>query len=92
MPRKRSSTAQIITKLRQAAVELGRGLRTPQVCKTLGISEQTYSRGRKEDGGWRLDQAKRLKALERENPQLKKLGADQALDHAILKEVPSGNF
>ena len=92
MPRKRYSTEQIITKLRQAAVELGRGLRTPQVCKMLGISEQTYYRWRKEYGGLRLDQAKRLKALERENTQLKKLVADQALDHAILKEVPSGNF
>ena len=92
MPRKRYSTEQIITKLRQAAVELGRGLRTPQVCKTLWISEQTYYRWRKEYGGLRLDQAKRLKALERENTQLKKLVADQALDHAILKEVTSGNF
>ena len=73
MPRKRYSTEQIITKLRQAEVELGRGLKTPQVCKTLGISEQTYYRWRKEYGGLRLDQAKRLKALERENTQLKKL-------------------
>ena len=90
MPRKRYSTEQIITKLRQAEVELGRGLKTPQVCKTLGISEQTYYRWRKEYGGLRLDQAKR--PLERENTQLKKLVADQALDHAILKEVTSGNF
>ena len=80
MPRKQYSTEQIITKLRQAEVELGRGLTTPQVCKTLGISEQTYYRWRKEYGGLRLDQAKRLKALERENIQLKKLVADQALD------------
>ena len=73
-------------------MELSRGLRTPQVCKKLGISEQTYSRWRKEYGGLRLDQAKRLRELERENTRLKKLVADQALDHAILKEVPSGNF
>ena len=73
-------------------MELSRGLRTPQVCKKLGISEQTYSRWRKEYGGLRLDQAKRLKELERENTRLKKLVADQALDHAILKEVTSGNF
>ena len=59
MPRKQYSTEQIITKLRQAEVELGRGLKTPQVCKTLGISEQTYYRWRKEFGGLRLDQAKR---------------------------------
>ena len=92
MPRKRYSTEQIVTKLRQAEVELGRGLRTSQVCKKLGISEQTYSRWRKEYGGLGLDQAKRFKALEQENLRLKKLVADQALDNAILKEVASGNF
>ena len=62
------------------------------MCKKLGISEQTYYRWRKEYGGLRLDQAKRRKGLERENTQLKKLVADQALDNAILKEVASGNF
>ena len=71
--------------------KLGRGLRTPQVCKKLDISEQTYSRWRREYGGLRLDQAKRLKTLEQENVRLKKLVADQALDNAILKEVASGN-
>ena len=73
-------------------MELGRGLHVPQVCKKLNISEQTYSRWRKEYGGLRLDQAKRLKALEQENTRLKRLVADQALDNAILKEVASGNF
>ncbi len=92
MPRTRYSTEQIVTKLRQAEVELGRGLRTPQVCKKLGVSEQTDYRWRKEYGGLRLDQAKRLKTLEQENTQLKKLVADQALDNMILKEVASGNF
>ncbi len=77
MPRKRSSTEQIITTLRQAESELSRGLRPPQVCQKLGISEQTYYRWRKEYGSLRLDQAKRLK----------RLVADQALDAAILKEV-----
>jgi|LUME01.1.fsa_nt_gb transposase-like protein len=91
MPRTRYSTEQIVTKLRQAEVELGRGLRVPQMCKKLGISEQTYYRWRKEYGGLRLDQAKRLKELERENIRLKKLVADQALDTAILKEAASGN-
>ena len=56
---------------------MSRGLRTPQVCKKLGISEQTYYRWRKEDGGLRLDQAKRLKALDQENVRLKKLVADR---------------
>ncbi len=64
MPRRRFGTEQIITKLRQAEVELGRGLRPPQVCKKRRVSEQTYYRWRKEYGGLRLDQAKRLKALE----------------------------
>ena len=73
-------------------MELGRGLRTPQVCKRLGASEQTYYRWRMEYGGLRLDQAKRLKALEQENTRLKKLVADQALDNMILQEVASGNF
>ena len=82
MPTKRYSTEQIVSKLRQAEVELSRGLRVPLVCKKLGISEQTYYRWRKEYGGLRLDQAQ----------QLKKLVADQALDNAILKEVTSGNF
>ena len=92
MPRKRYSTEQIVTKLRQAEVELGRGLRTPEMCKKLGVSEQTYYRWRKEYGGLRLDQAKRLKELERENGRLKKRVADQALDNMILKEGASGNF
>ena len=92
MPRKRYSTEQIVTKLRQAEVELGRGLRVPQVCKKLGISEQTYYRWRKEYGGLRLDQAKRLKALELENTRLKKLVADQALDIQILKEASRPNL
>ena len=72
-------------------MELSRGLRTPQVCKKLGISEQTYYRWRKEYGGLRFAQAKRLKALEQENVRLKKLVADQALDNAMLKEVASGH-
>ena len=85
MPRKRYSTEQIVTKLRQTEVELSRGLRTPQVCKKQGVSEQTYYRWQKEYGGLRLDQAKRFKELKRENTQLKKLVADQALDSMTLK-------
>ena len=73
-------------------MELGRGLRMPELCKKLGVNEQTYYRWRKECGGLRLDQAKRLKELERENGRLKQLVADQALDNMILKEVASGNF
>jgi transposase-like protein len=69
-----------------------KGLGTAEVVRKLGIAEQSYYRWRKEYGGLRLDQAKRLKELEKENTRLKKLVADQALDNAILKEVSSGKF
>ena len=92
MARKRYTADQIITKLREAEVELSKGQTTPQVCKKLGIADQTYYRWRKEYGGLRVDQAKRLKQLEHENARLKKLVADLSLDNSILKEVSSGNF
>ena len=92
MPKKRFSAEQIVAKLRAAEVKLSKGQTTPQVCKKLGISEQTYYRWRREYGGLRVDQAKRLKQLERENARLKKLVADQAIDISILKEVSEGNF
>ena len=92
MPKKRYSPEQIIAKLREAEVELAKGQKTGAVCRKLAISEQTYYRWRREYGGLRMDQAKRLKQLERENSRLKKVVADQALDIAILKEVSEGNF
>jgi transposase-like protein len=92
MGRKRHTAEQIIGKLRTAEIELAKGLGTAEVARKLGIAEQTYYRWRKEYGGLRLDQAKRLKELEKENTRLKKLVADQALDNAILKEVSSGKF
>ena len=92
MGRKRHTAEQIIGKLRTAEIELAKGLGTAEVVRNLGIAEQTYYRWRKEYGGLRLDQAKRLKELEKENTRLKKLVADQALDNAILKEVSSGKF
>ena len=92
MPRKRHTPEQIIRKLREAEVELSKGQTTIDVVRKLGITEQTYYRWRKEYGGLRMDQAKRLKELEKENSRLKKLLAEQALDNAILKEVSSGNF
>jgi transposase-like protein len=82
---KRHTPEQIIHKL-------GQGSTVPQVCKQIGVTEQTYYRWRTEYGGLRLDQAKRLKALETENTRLKKLVADLSLDNAILKEASSGNF
>ncbi len=92
MPRKRYTSEQIISKLREAEVELARGKKVPQVCRQLGVTEQTYYRWRKEYGGLRVDQAKRFRELERENARLKKLVADMALDNDILKEAASGNF
>ena len=92
MPRKRFTSEQIISKLREAEVELARGKKIPQVCKQLEVTEQTYYRWRKEYGGLRVDQAKRLRDLERENGRLKKLVANMALDNDILKEAASGNF
>jgi len=92
MPRKRYSSEQIIVHLREAEVELAKGQPTAEVCRKLGISEQTYYRWRKEYGSLRVDQVRRLKDLERENARLKKLVADQALDLAILKEASSGNY
>ena len=79
MAKKRHSAEQIIDKLREAEVELGKGLTVPQVCKKLGVSQQTYDRWRAEYGGTRTDQAKRLKELEKENGRLKKLLADSEL-------------
>ena len=92
MARKRHTAEQIIAKLREAEVALAKGQPLVDAVRTLEISEQTYYRWRKEYGGLRVEQAKRLKELERENARLKRLVADQALDNAILKEVASGNF
>ena len=90
--KKHHTPEQIIHLLRRAEVELAGGQAVPQVCRKLGVSEQTYYRWRKEYGGIRTDQAKRLKDLERENARLKKLVAEAELDKAILREAASGNF
>ena len=87
MPRKRFTTEQIIQHLREAEVLLSQDKTVAQVCKQIGITEQTYYRWRKEYGGIRTDQAKRLKDLEKENARLKRLLADAELDKAILREV-----
>ena len=92
MARKIFTTEQIISKLREAEVELGRGATVPLVCKKLGVTEGTYYRWRQEYGGMRLDQVRRLKHLEQENTRLKKLVADLSLDNAILREAAQGNF
>ena len=92
MPRKIFKPEQIINRLRTAEVELSQGMTVAQVCKKIGITEQTYYRWRKEYGGMRTEQVKRLKDLEKENARLKKLVADLSLDNEILKQVASGNF
>ena len=92
MPGKRFKAGEIVNKLRQADVELARGSKVAAVCKLLGITDATYFRWRKEYGGMKVDQAKRLKALEQENARLKRLLADAELDKAILKEAAKGNF
>ena len=92
MPRKRFTVEQIIQKLREAEVLLSQDKTVAVVCKKLGVTDQTYYRWRKEYGGIRTDQAKRLKDLEKENARLKRLLADAELDKAILREAASGNF
>jgi transposase-like protein len=89
--KKRHSAEQIVGKLRQADVGLGKGLKVPQVCKELGISEQTYYRWRQKYGGMAPEMARQLRALEKENAGLKRLVADQALDIQILKEAARPN-
>ncbi len=92
MAKKRHTAEQIISKLREAEVLLAKGTEMPQVCRKLGVTEQTYYRWRKEYGGVRTDQAKRFKEMEKENVRLKKLVADLSLDNAILKEAAYPNF
>ena len=91
MPRKSYSIEQIISKLREAEVLLGQGQTVGDICRTFNISDQTYYRWRKEYGGIRTDQARRLKEMERENGRLKKLVADLSLDNSILRETVRGN-
>lgn len=92
MSRKRFTTEQIIGKLREAEVLQSQGESIEAICKQLEITSQTYYRWRKEYGGIRIDQAKKLKALEQENTRLKKIIADLTIDNSILKEVNRGNY
>jgi transposase-like protein len=92
MRKKKSKVEEIIGNLREAEVELSRGQTVVQVSKKLGITEQTYYRWRKEYGGLRIDQAKRLKTLEQENTRLRRAVSDLPLDKLILQEAARGNF
>ena len=90
--RKKRTSEQIIILLRQADVLSSQGKTQAQVCKEIGVAVDTYVRWKKEYGGLRVEQAKRLKELEKENVRLKKLVADLSLDKAMLQEVNKGNF
>ena len=92
MAKKGYNPEQIINKLREAEILLSQGNSIGEASRKIGVTEQTYYRWRKEYGGMRVEQAKKLKELEKENARLKKLVADLSLDNAILKEVAEGNF
>ncbi len=90
--KKKHSGPQIVSKLRQADVLLGRGKTVAEACKELDISEHTYYRWRQKYGGMSPDMIKQFRALQKENARLRKVVADQALDNAILKEAARGNL
>jgi putative transposase len=92
MPKKRFSAEQIVVVLRQIEVLMSQGKAAPVACREARISQQSYYRWRKEYGGLELDQAKRMKDLERENVRLKRLVADLSLEKQVLKDVASGNL
>jgi transposase-like protein len=92
MARKRYTPETLIRKLREAEILQGQGLTIVQAVKKFGVSEQTFYRWRKEYGGMRIDQAKRLKELEAENARLKHAVADLTVDKQILKEVVEGKY
>lgn len=92
MSTKRYKPEQIVTLLRQIEVEIANGKTTPQACRDAQITAQTYYRRRKEIGGLKLDQAKRLKELEKENSRLKRLVAELSLEKQVLRDVAQGNF
>ena len=93
MPRgKKHGPEEVIPKLREAEVLISQGSTQELAAKQIGVTKQTLVRWRKEDGGFRMDQAKRMKQLEKENAKLKKLLAEAELDKAILKEAASGNY
>jgi len=92
MAKKTFTPEQIINKLREAEIHINQGISISEASRKIGITQQTYYRWRKEYGGLRIEQAKKLKRLEKENARLKKLVADLSLDNAILKEAAEGNF
>ena len=92
MPKRNYTAEQIISKLREVEVKISQGITAAEAIRSIGVSDQTYYRWRKDYGGMRTDQARRVKEIEKENVRLKKLVAELSLDNAILKEVSQGNF
>ena len=92
MPKKRYSVEQIINHLREADVLLAQGQTVGEICRRIGVSEQSYYRWRREYGGLKVEQARRLKELEQENTRLKRAVAELTLDKLILKEAAEGNW
>ena len=92
MSRKRYKPEQVVNLLRKIEVEIANGKKAAQAAREVGICEQTYYRWRKEFGGLKLDQAKRLKDLERENSRLKRLVAELSLEKQVLRDVAQGNL
>ncbi len=92
MAKKTFTPEQIINKLREAEIHINQGIPIAEASRKIGVTQQTYYRWRKEYGGLRIEQAKKLKNLEKENTRLKKLVADLSLDNAILEEASEGNY
>ena len=92
MPKKTFTPEQIVGKLRQIEVLVGQGKTVPLACKEAGITDQTFYRWRKEYGGLQLEQAKRLKDLQKENAQLRRAVADLTVEKQVLKDIAEGNF
>ncbi|KFG89573.1 Transposase IS3/IS911 family protein [Sphingobium herbicidovorans NBRC 16415] len=92
MPSKKHKPEEIIGKLREVEIVLAQGASTAEACRRIGVSEQTYYRWRKEYGGLKTDQARRMKDLERENQRLRRAISDLTLDKLILQEAARGNF
>ena len=92
MPIQKNKPEQIVTVLRQIEVQIANGKKVPQACKEAGIHTQTYYRWRKEYGGLKLDQARRLKELENENARLKRVVAELSIEKQVLRDVAQGNL
>ena len=92
MPRRGHSPDDIVNKLREVDVQLANGKSIAEACKAIGVNDHTYYRWRREYGGLKLDQVKRIKELEQENTRLRKAVSDLELDKQILKEVAEGKF